>query len=157
MIIVERILGKLSDMEFDQLKTEWVILDHEAMSRPHQKLTTEEGTSLAVSLPHGQHMHPMDVLYKDEDKIIVVDLAEEDALEIRPSGNRQWAKAAFNIGNMHHPAYIHDDCIVVPYSAAIEKIIEGIGVGYKRCDRKLDGERASHSTGHHSHSHDHHG
>ena len=85
--------------------------------------------------------------YKDSERMIVVDMLPEDVLEIRPEGNRQWAKTAFNIGNMHHPAYLYDDCIRIPYDGILENLMKSIGVAYTRCERKLDGEKAAQTVG----------
>lgn len=155
MTIIETILGKVDDFDTAGIKVDKVMLDHHDMTKPHQKLKTESGEVLAVSLPYGEKLFAGAVLVKDDVHLIYVDLQPEDVLVIRPEGNVQWAKAAFNVGNMHHPAYIHDDCIVVPYDAIIESLIEGIGVEYKRCMRKLDGQRAGHVVGGHSHHHHH--
>ena len=155
MIITEKILGKLQDFDTEGLIIDRVMPDHYDMAKPHQKLKTENGMILAVSLENGEKLYNGAVVYKDEEKIVVTELLPEDVLEIRPSGNREWAKTAFNIGNMHHPAYIHDDCIVIPYDAILESLIKGIGVAYTRCERQLDGERANHVVGGHSHSHGH--
>ena len=155
MIIIEKIVGNLQDFDTSGIDVDKVLLDHYDMAKPHQKLTTENGEKIGVSLPHGENMFCGAVLYKDDERLIYVDLLPEEVLVIRPEGNMQWAKAAFNVGNMHHPAYLHDDCIVVPYDAIIENLIKGIGVRFERCTRKLDGQRAGHVVGGHSHSHGH--
>lgn len=154
-MIIETILGNLEEMNTEELKIDRVLLDHYDMTKPHQKLKSEGGAVVAVSLPHGQQLFCGAVLYKDMERIIAVDLLPEDVLEIHPKGNLQWGKTAFNIGNMHHPAYLHEDCIVIPYDGIIETMLKGIGVEYKRCNRKLDGERANHVIGGHSHHHNH--
>ena len=154
-MIIENILGNINDFDTDGLKVDKVLLDHHDMSKPHQRLTTESGERIAISLQHGEHLFCGAVLYKDDEKIIAVDMIPEDVLEVRPEGNRQWAKAAFNIGNMHHPAYIYDDCIVIPYDAILENLLSSIGVSFLRCERKLDGEKAAHVVGGHHHHHDH--
>lgn len=154
-MIIEKVLGSIQEFETENLKIDRVMLDHYDMSKPHQKLKSESGEIVAVSLPHGEHLFCGAVLYKDDEKIIVADLIPEDVLVIRPSGNLQWAKTAFNIGNMHHPAYLHEDCIVIPYDAIMENLIKGIGVPYERCERQLSGEKANHVVGGHSHSHSH--
>ena len=155
MIIVEKTMGHILDFDISGLTVDRVLLDHYGMAKPHQKLITENGEKIGVSLPHGENMFCGAVLYKDDEKMIYADLLPEDVLVIRPEGNMQWAKAAFNVGNMHHPAYLHDDCIVVPYDAIIEKLIQDIGVEYERCTGKLDGQRAGHVVGGHSHHHHH--
>jgi len=152
-MIIEKILGKVQDFDLTDLTVDKVLLDHYDMAKPHQKLKTEKGEKIAVSLPHGENMFAGAVLFRDDEKLIYVDLLPEKVLVIRPSGNMQWAKAAFNIGNMHHAAYLHEDCIVVPYDAIIENLIKGIDVDCETCMRKLDGQRAGHVVGGHSHHH----
>lgn len=153
MIIIEKILGSVQDFDVSGLDIDKVVLDHYDMAKPHQKLKTESGEKIAVSLPHGENLFCGAVLYKDHEKLIYADLLPEDVLVIRPVGNLQWAKAAFNMGNMHHQAFLHEDCIVVPYDAIIENLLKGICVDYERCERKLDGLRAGHVVGGHSHRH----
>ncbi|MGN0703155.1 MAG: urease accessory protein UreE [Lentihominibacter sp.] len=154
-MIIEKVIGKIEDFDVEDLSIDRVMLDHYDMDKPHQKLRSESGETVAVSLPHGEKLFGGAVLYKDDNKMIAVDLVEEDAIEIRPSGNLQWAKAAYNIGNMHQQAYLNDDCIVVPYDAVLENMLKGIGVEYIRCRRKLTGEKANHVVGSHGHSHGH--
>ena len=154
-MIIEKIAGRFEDISDDGLVIDKVILDHDDISRPHQKVKTEGGEKLAVSLDQGEKLFKGAVLYRDEYKAIVVDMPEEDVIEIRPEGGRQWAKTAFNIGNMHHPAYIYDDFIRIPYDAILENLIKAIGVPYVRCMAKLDGEKAAQVVGGHGHSHAH--
>lgn len=156
MIIIEKLLGKLEDFEAEGLQIDKVMLDRHDMAKPHQKLKTESGETIAVSLEHGESLFCGAVLYREHEKIIVVDLLPEDALEICPKGNLQWAKTAFNIGNMHHPAYLHDDHIIIPYDPIVESLLKGIGVEYVRCRKQLTGEKAGIVVGGHSHRHDHH-
>lgn len=155
-MIIEKVLGAISDFETGMLKIDKVMLDHYDMNKPHQKVKSENGETIAISLPHGEKLFCGAVLYKDDEKMVVVDLLPEDTLVVRPVGNLQWAKTAFNIGNMHHPAYLYEDCIAVPYDTIIENLLKGIGVAYERCERKLDGQLANHVVGGHSHSHDYH-
>ena len=155
-MIVEKIIGDARDFQGEDLKIDKVYLDYLGMGKPHQKLTAESGEKIAISLDHGEHLFCGAVLYKDSERMIVVDMLPEDVLEIRPEGNRQWAKTAFNIGNMHHPAYHYDDCILIPYDGILENLMKSIGVSYTRCERKLDGEKAAQTVGNHQHHHHHH-
>lgn len=154
-MIIEKVLGSINDFETETLKIDKVMLDHYDMNKPHQKVKSESGETLAVSLPHGEKLFCGAVLYKDNEKLIIVDLLPEDTLVVRPNDTLQWAKTAFNIGNMHHPAYLHEDCIVVPYDTIIESLLKGMGVAYEHCERKLDGQLANHVVGGHGHIHAH--
>ena len=156
-MIIEKIAGNINELDEDVI-IDRVILDHDDMSRTHQRVVTENGEKIAVSLDRGERLFCGAVLLRDGKRAVVVDMPEEDVLEVRPVSGRQWAKAAFNIGNMHQQAYIYDDCILVPYDAVLENLIKAIDVPYTREKRKLDGERAAHTVGghhHHHHGHDH--
>lgn len=154
-MLVEKIVGNIKETDHAGLKEDRVILDRYDMNKPHQKVKTESDQSVAISLDHGEHLYDGSILYIDEEKVIYVELAPEDLIMVKPQGTRQWAKAAFNIGNMHQAAYIHDDFILIPYDAIMENVLKAVGVEYSRCTMKLDGERANVDAGSHSHSHDH--
>lgn len=154
-MIVEKILGSVKAFENEHVKIDWIRVEHHAMEKPHQKLKTEAGKMVAVSLPRGEHLFDGAVLYKDSETIIALGLKPEDVLEIHPEGALQWAKAAYNIGNMHHPAYLLEEGILSPYDGMVEKMLQQMGVPYERRTRTLDGQRANYVTGSHSHSHSH--
>ena len=158
-MLIEKIIGRLDDTEIASRAVDLVILDHLDLTRPHQKVMTQSGKSLAVSLSHGEQLFQGAVLHTDEKEIIAVDLAEEDVFEIRPNGNIEWARVGFNIGNMHQAAYVSETDICIPYDPVIEKMLRSLNVEYSRRTRKLDGIRANaslSSAGHgHSHGHDH--
>lgn len=156
-MIVEKILGKLQDFEGENLKIDKVLLDHYDMEKPHQKLKSQGGSTVAVSLEHGEHLFCGAVLYKDEEKLIAVDLLPEDVLEIHPKDHIEWARIGFNIGNMHHPAYLSEDCIVTPYDAVLEAMLKKAGADCRRCERQLTGVRANYGAGGHHHHHHSHG
>lgn len=163
-MLCEKILGNIQDYkkidEVNDYKIDPIVLNHEELIKPHQKAKTKSGKQVAISLPLGDQLFYGAVLNADDNILTVVEMADEDILEIFPKNNFEWGKAAFNIGNMHHPAYLKDDSIVTPYDPAIERIFKALGIEYKKTVGKLDGERANvnqtqaheHS---HSHSHDH--
>lgn len=163
-MIIENVVGSVDDYNLDEYNVDKIILDHDELIKPHQKQITENGREIAISLPHGEQLYYGAVLYEDDKDIIVVVMADEELLEIFPDGNIQWGRAAFNIGNMHHPAYLNETSIVTPYDPSIERIFKALNMKYERKTGKLTGQRANvnqvkaHDDGHpHSHSHSHRG
>lgn len=155
-MIVEKIIGNLRERDKESRTIDPVFMDHYDMTRPHQKVRSESGEAIAISLEQGESLAPGDVLYEDEERVIAVELLPEDVLRIMPRGNIQWARAAFNIGNMHQAAYLHEDCILVAYDAILEGIIEKLGISFERITCPLDGIRANASQSHHHHHGEHH-
>jgi urease accessory protein len=147
--IVERILGNISDVHHDgHLEFDPVIMDHIQIQKPHQKAVTQNGRVVAISLEQGMALKPGAVLYLDNHVVVYVDLPEEDVLEIRPHGNMEWGRAAYNIGNMHQPAYIYEEMIRCPYDIVLERVMLQLGIPCQRKSGKLDGVRANVSAGH---------
>ncbi|MBQ9060895.1 MAG: hypothetical protein IJ128_07115 [Firmicutes bacterium] len=136
-------------------RLETVTLDRDRLSHPHQKLVSETGETFGLSLPHGESLEAGSVLFADDKRIVVVELAPEDALVIRPRGQMEWARAAYNTGNMHQMAFLQEDCIITPYDPILESVMQRLGVACKRQVCPIDGIRASVSQDQHSHSHSH--
>ena len=156
-MIVEKIIDRIEETDIGNRSLDLVLLDHLDLTRPHQKVKTQEGKTVAISLPLGEQLYKGAVLYSDEEEIIAVDLLEEDVFEIKPKGNIEWARVAFNIGNMHQPAYVTENDICIPFDPVMERMFRSLNVEYSRKKRKLDGLRANvsiSSAGHH-HSHEH--
>jgi urease accessory protein len=154
-MIVEKILNNLNGIDLKNRSIDRVTLSHEEMMKPHQKVASEGGRVIGISLPQGEHLHNGDILYMDEEEIVAIDLMEEDVYEIRPKNNIEWARAAFNIGNMHQRAYLYSSCIRVPYDYVLERMLEALGIEYSREKRKLDGIPANiPAAGSHHHHHD---
>ena len=157
-MIIESIAGNIKDYPLEGRKVDKVVLDRERLSKPHQKLTSEAGEVFGLSLPHGHVLESGDVICADENRVVVIELEPEDALVIRPEGQMQWARAAYNIGNMHQTAFIQEDCIVTPYDAILESIMQRLDVPCERDRRPIDGVRANvsqHEGHHHHHDHSH--
>lgn len=164
-MIIEHLLGKLDDFQTEGKTVVKVSLDRDGLSRPHQKVKTSAGETFALSLPHGEHLFPGAVIYEDENRIVAIELAAEDALAILPKTQMEWTRAAYNTGNMHAPAYIQDTCILTPYDAILESVMQRLGIACERRTCPIDGVRAAaaqtpahhhHGEGHaHGHSHGH--
>lgn len=165
-MIIEELHGSIEIFQTagDKRVKEKVVLDRERMSRPHQKVTSEAGETFALSLPPGEQLYPGAVIYADEDRLVYIAAAAEDALVVRPQNTMQWARAAYNIGNMHQPAFLQEDCILVPYDQILEGILQRLAIPCAREHRSIDGLRASvsqvaphHHHGEHGHHHGEHG
>ena len=161
-VVITKILGHRHGEEPLSKEADFISMTHDQLLKPHQKAVTEAGLCLGISLEGDEKLFDGAILWEDQKTVVVVRLVEEDVLEIRPAGNESWAKAAFNIGNMHHPAYIYPDFIRVPYDPVIYRMLQHLDVAVTRKMAPLDGERANVSASHghhhdsHSHSHDSH-
>ena len=150
-MLIEKILGRAEDFDLSPLTADKVLFSHETLQKGHQRVKTEAGRELRISLEHGTAMFCGAVLYKDDGLVILADMHPEDVIVIKPRNNMEWGKAAFNIGNMHSPAYLYEDCILTPYDETLKRLTEALDIPWERCMRKLDGQRAGVSVRGHSH------
>ncbi|MCI8648237.1 MAG: urease accessory protein UreE [Firmicutes bacterium] len=155
-MIIEQIQGNLRNMELEGCSVDYVILSADELQKHHQKLRTASGESIKLSLEEGQTLKCGDILKQEKGRIIAVDLKEEKVFELRPKSKREWAKAAFNIGNMHQKLYLYDEYLRVPYDPVLERLMELLGIEYTVKTEKLDGILANVKTGHSAHHSHHH-
>jgi urease accessory protein len=152
-IIVEKIVGRYHIGDLAGQTLDPVVMTHDQLLKPHQKVISVGGHTLGISLEGQERLFNGAILWQDETMIIAVILKEEDVLEVRPFSNEEWAKVAFNIGNLHHSAYLYPTFIRIPYDPIVEQMLRNIGAPMERKMARLDGERAN-AAASHGHSHD---
>ena len=143
MIIVERITENINFIDISKFEADRVLLKHDELFKVHRKLKTAAGEEIALSLPAGSSLKDGDVLYRDVQRIIFVSLEEEKIIIVRPRGNLQWAKAAYNVGNMHQAAYLKEDGISIPFDESMLRVVKKLGMDYQVCMGRLDGQRTN--------------
>lgn len=151
-MLVEKIIGKYESKQLETRTVHRVLLDETTMQKKHQRILVEDGVDIAITLGDTDELFDGAVLYSDKTQIVVVEAKEEKAIVIRPNNGYQWGKVCYNIGNMHHHAYLTQEEILVPYDHILETIISKLNVPYLCEMRKLTGERANISGKEHQHA-----
>jgi urease accessory protein len=143
MIMVTKVAGRLEAHPPGGRRLEWVALDFDAMARGHQRVTTDAGTEVAVSLERGARLADGDVLHADAERVIAVRAAEDDALVVAPVEPMQWGLVGFQLGNRHSAAFFQPSVILTPYDHTLEALLRDLGVPCRREQRPLTGIRPS--------------
>jgi urease accessory protein len=143
MIMVAAVAGRLADSPSDGRRIEWVALDFDAMAKGHQRVTTDAGTAVAISLVRGGRLADGDILYVDAERVIAVKAAADDTLVISPVEPMQWGLVGFQLGNRHCVAFFQPAEVLVPYDHTLEALLRDLGVPVRRERRPLVGVRAS--------------
>ena len=143
MIMVTSVAGRLDQQPLDGRRLEWVALDFDAMAKGHQRVMTDAGTEVGISLARGERLADGDVLYGDAERLIAVKAADADALVIMPAEPMQWGLVGFHLGNRHCASFFQRAAILVPYDHTLEELLRELGVPYRRERRPLVGIRAS--------------
>ncbi len=127
MIIREK-LGKLNSFEtngktIDHLCLEW----YEKVKRILHKRTTQGKEVVLKFLKESPELQQDDVLYEDEQCLIVVQILPADVLVIKPSTMYEMALLCYEIGNKHLPLFYQDEELLIPYEAPLHRMLQALG------------------------------
>lgn len=127
-MIINEVAGSLKQFEvrnrtIDFLEIEWF----EATKRIQRK-RTKNGQEIAIKfLKEGQRLKQDDVLYEDDQKIIVVAIIPCEAIVVKPTSLLEMGSVCYEIGNKHLPMFIQNDEVLFPFEEPIFKWLSASG------------------------------
>ena len=125
-----------------------ITLDQDARHRRRILLTSDNGVSCLLDLPHAVQMRQGDALLLDDDRLIEVLAAPEDLLEVRAASPATLLKLAWHLGNRHLAAQLEADRILIHYDHVIEAMLRDLGATVTRIDAPFDPEGGAYAHGH---------
>jgi urease accessory protein len=146
--VVEAVLGNLTELDRQVEAVDELELTTEERERAHLRARSRSNRELIISLPRGAELHDGDVVYIEDGVAVVVVAAPEDVLEVSPRTPREWALAAYQLGNLHRPARFLPDAILTPYDRPAAETLRALGVATRRTRRGFVGERCRALTHH---------
>lgn len=137
-MIIEKIIGNVEDLQdIKAYHIEKVILESDALLKRVQRVETDHGTELGISLPPNHVLKDGDILHEEGKNLIVISVKADDVLVIRPVDMMQMGVIAHMLGNRHLPAQFETDCMIVPYDYLIERLLQEESLNYTRENKKL--------------------
>lgn len=103
-MIVNEILGNRTEVpaqQLEQLTEDRVQLDNEQLLKRVQRLTTTSGHEIGLRLANNHELHDGDILHRDDDTLITVEVLPTDVLVIAPTELETMAFVAHSLGNRH--------------------------------------------------------
>ena len=137
MIIKEKIgslneIG-LKDRVIDYLELEW----YETSKRILHKKTSQGKEIVLKFLNQSQSLAEGDVLFEDQQELVVVSIKPCEVIVIRPNSMYEMAYVCYEIGNKHLPLFYENDELLVPYEAPLFKMLQAAGFVLIKEERKL--------------------
>ncbi|RPH47770.1 MAG: urease accessory protein UreE [Planctomycetota bacterium] len=142
-MIVEHVIP--APASFGSRRVERVVLTSGDLAKHRQRVKTDAGREVGISLPHGVALRDGDVLHVDDELAIVIEQAEEDLLRILPRTPEEFGRMGYQVGNLHRAAMIDHDGIAVLYDKAIEALAHRFHVP---CERRPGKFRPAQNHGH---------
>jgi urease accessory protein len=144
-MILESVIAATSPLEAGGRRIERIILASAELARHRQRVRTDAGREVGISLPHGTTLKDGDVLHLDERLAIVVQQADEDLLRILPRSPEEFGLMGYQVGNLHRAAMVDARGIAVLYDKAIEALA---GRFHVPCERVQGKFRPAQNHGH---------
>jgi urease accessory protein len=137
MIIREKI-GNLQRVDatgyvVDKLPLEW----YETSKRILHKQTVMGRNVVLKFLKEAPGMQQDDIIFKDENNLIVIDILPCEVIVVQPATMYEMAVACYEIGNKHLPLFYEGDAILIPYEAPLLKMLQACGFKISTEHRQL--------------------
>lgn len=89
---------------------------------------TKSGREVSIKfLKEAQNLTQDDVLFADDEYIIVVDVLPCEAIVLKPSSMYEMAFLCYEIGNKHLPLFYENDSLLIPFDAPTHRMLKASG------------------------------
>lgn len=146
-MIVHELLGNREELSADQLAgitEDRVALNNEQLLKRVQRLTTKTGREIGLQLSNTKELHEGDILHRDQDTLITVEVLPTDVLVIAPEKLETMAFVAHSLGNRHLQAQFfgpdseYDRAVmVVRYDHTVEDFLNETQTPFTREQRVM--------------------
>lgn len=136
-MIVNKVLGNLQDIEangrsIEKIELEWFEKDKRCLRK-----VTDQGTEVGIVLDGAQHLGQGDILYTDDNRIIVIELREADVIVLEPRTFGEMAQVCYQLGNRHASVFLDGDKVMVPYDPTIVALFSKLEIPMIKAKRRL--------------------
>ncbi|CAH0161826.1 MULTISPECIES: urease accessory protein UreE [Peribacillus] len=148
-MIVEEVLGNIEFIEKKAKHMEKVYLESDSLRKRILRVKTDHGNEIGIRLKENKDLMDGDIIYMDENNMIVIHTIDDDILTILPTTLGQMGDIAHQLGNRHLPAQFDGDEMLVQYDYLVEELLLELEIPFRREKRKV-----KQAFRHIGHSHD---
>ncbi|WP_407308958.1 urease accessory protein UreE [Desulfosporosinus sp. SB140] len=137
-MLLKEVIGNLQDLDLtgkivEKIELEWFELDKRLIRR-----VTDKGTEVGISLDGSYCLGSGDVLYKDDKKVIAIELIPTQAIVLEPQTMKEMAHICYQLGNRHAPIFLEGNQILIPFDPTILEFFNKLSIGTKVEKRRLE-------------------
>lgn len=134
-----------------------ITLDEQARHRRRMAMVSDGGIAFLLDLPEARLLKSGDAISLDDGRLVEVKSKPERLIEVRGRDTRHLLAIAWQIGNRHLAAEIHDDRILIRDDPVIAAMLGGLGATLEHVESGFDPEGGAYGDPHSTHHHHHHG
>lgn len=137
-MIITEVIGNLKDINQAGRKIEYLELEWYETSKRIVHKQTNSGKEISLKfLNQTQSLTEGDILYQDEETLLVVQVRPCESIVIRPGSMYEMAYICYEIGNKHLPLFYENDELMIPYEAPLLRVLQASGLKPLIEQRKL--------------------
>jgi len=127
-MIINETLSNISEKTIVEKSIDYLDLEWFESTKRIQRKKTRQGEDIAIKfLREGQRLREGDILYEDEEKLIVVNILETEAIVISPDSMLEMGTVCYEIGNKHIPLFIQENKVLLPFEMPMYRWLEVSG------------------------------
>jgi urease accessory protein len=104
-----------------------IVLSYDERHRRRLRYVAAGGTHFLLDLPRAIVLRSGDGLKLDDERIVCVEAAPEDLVQIIACDGATLVRLAWHIGNRHLPAQLESDRILIRHDPVIIEMLRGLG------------------------------
>jgi urease accessory protein len=135
--------------------TDSVVLDYDHRRRRRLLMTGTNGLQFLLDLPHAAALRHGDALALDDGRLIVVQSAAEDLMEIEGCDAEHRARLAWHLGNRHLPTQLLGERMRIRDDQVIADMLVGLGATVTRVSAPFQPEGGAYGVAMPVHGHGH--
>jgi urease accessory protein len=124
-------LGNLDSFEVGARRVERVVVRSDDLAKRVLRLESSVG-EFGLRFDDERRLRDGDVLFADENLVIIIGVESDDLFVIRPRDIGQALEIGHALGNRHLPAQFEGDAILVRYDPLVEELLREKGVPFSR-------------------------
>ncbi len=136
-MIIEKIIGNIETIDKPAPHVERVYMDSDQLVKRIHRSVTDHGNEIGIRLTESQDLSDGDILYMDENNMIVISVNKDNLLVITPNSIQQMGEIAHQLGNRHTPAKFEGGDMLVQYDYLIEELLQELLIPFRRENRKV--------------------
>ena len=137
-MLIQQKIGHIHSFEIKNRSIDYLMLDwHDCHKRILRKRTVGGTEVLFKSLNEDPNLSEGDVVFENEQSIIVIKIHSVDALVIAPKSSFELASLCYEIGNKHLPLFYENNSLLVPFEMPLFRQLTAQGYNVTKEERKL--------------------
>ena len=145
IVIVEQLAGNVTGVSLGDRKIERVALASDGLAKHRQRVKSDAGREIGISLPHGATLSDGDILHLDAVSAVVIFQEEEYLLRFLPRSPEEFGEVGYQVGNLHRAAMVDATGVTVLLDPAVEALAARF---HFPCERAKGKFRPMQNTGH---------